>query len=197
MVRPVMQWTAVVVTIVMVIVIMVLSVHAPAMRAQNPVVVTLASTTSPNAGEPGVTNMDVVGSNFPSGTIPPANVSVTLKPAVAGPPGATTTATAVGAVIGSVRRVFRTDNRSHRGAVIGSVRRVFFVVPSSINVSAPTAYKVSLSGTTSTGAAFSSGNTSSLTINPPAQLLLVSPSSGQAGSSVPVTLTGSFTTFVQ
>src|SRR5437879_1469010 len=178
MVRPVMQWTAVVVTIVMVIVIMVLSVHAPAMRAQNPVVVTLASTTSPNAGEPGVTNMDVVGSNFPSGTIPPANVSVTLKPAVAGPPGATTTATAV-------------------GAVIGSVRRVFFVVPSSINVSAPTAYKVSLSGTTSTGAAFSSGNTSSLTINPPAQLLLVSPSSGQAGSSVPVTLTGSFTTFVQ
>lgn len=55
------------------------------------VLVTLSATTSPSAGQAGVHSINVTGSGFPSGTIPPANVTVTLEPATAGsgPTGST------------------------------------------------------------------------------------------------------------
>src|ERR1022692_2837184 len=46
--------------------------------------VTLNGLTSPSAADPGVTNVTVIGHGFPSGTIPPANVTVTLNPTTSG-----------------------------------------------------------------------------------------------------------------
>jgi hypothetical protein len=58
--------------------------------------VTLSPAASPGTGEPGVTNIIVTGYGFPSGSIPPANVTVTLQPSKAGAgPSGTTQANAV------------------------------------------------------------------------------------------------------
>jgi RHS repeat-associated protein len=72
-----------------------------------------------------------------------------------------------------------------------------FTIPASIVVSLPTAYNVSVSGTTSDGTAFSSGNTAALTVNPPASISSITPNSGQAGQTLPVSITGLYTNFVQ
>jgi RHS repeat-associated protein len=145
--------------------------------AQSTVTVTLSPSASPSAGQPGVTVVNVTGAGFPSGTIPPANVTVTLQPS-AGGSSATTPATAV-------------------TKIIGTTERVTFQIPSSITVSSPTPYKVSVAGSTSTGVQFASGNTASLTINPLPQIVSVTPNSGPAGQKVSVTITGLFTNFVQ
>jgi RHS repeat-associated protein len=129
-------------------------------------------------GQAGVTNITVTGSGFPSGSIPAANVSVTLKPANAGPPTGTTAATAV-------------------TTVVGSTRRISFTIPAAIVVSLPTTYAVSVAGTTSDGTAFSSGNTAALTVNPSASISSVTPDSGQAGQTLPVSIAGLYTNFVQ
>ena len=147
-------------------------------RSQSgPVAVTLTPTTSPAAGEPGVTNISVTGSGFPTGTILAANVTISLKPSASGA-AVTTPATTI-------------------ATVAGSTRRASFTVPASVQVSAPTAYTVSLSGTTSTGVAFASTNTAALTINPVATLTSVNPNTGQAGQSLTVAITGSFSNFLQ
>src|ERR1035438_6686304 len=58
--------------------------------------VTLNASATPSAADPNVTNVTVVGHGFPSGTIPPANVTVTLDTtAPGGGPSGTTTATKV------------------------------------------------------------------------------------------------------
>jgi chitodextrinase len=150
----------------------------PPSWAQSSVIVTLSSATAPSAGQSGITNIDVIGANFPSGTIPPSNVTITLHPAVAGPPSATATATSV-------------------TTISGSARRVFFTIPSSITVTTPTVFNVSLAGTTSTGVAFQSGNTSALTVNPPTQITAVQPNMGLAGTAVTVTVTALYSTFTQ
>src|SRR5271165_3473468 len=67
--------------------------------------VTLSSPTTPSAGQAAISVINVTGSNFPSGTIPPADVAVTIQPATSGPPSGTTNATAVVTIIGSTRRV--------------------------------------------------------------------------------------------
>src|ERR1022692_3439699 len=111
--------------------------------------VTLNGLTSPSAADPGVTNVTVIGHGFPSGTIPPANVTVTLNPTTSGGgPSGTTTATKV-------------------TVESGATEAVTFKVPTSITVSAATSYQVSIAGTTSTGTAFASSNTASLTVNAP------------------------------
>jgi RHS repeat-associated protein len=145
---------------------------------QTPAVVTLTSSAAPSSGEPGVTIVNVIGANFPTGTIVPASVTVSLQPASPGHPSATTTATSV-ATIG------------------GSARRVYFLVPSSLIVSTPTAYEVSISGTTTTGTAFASGNTASLTVTPPAQISAASPGAGSAGQTLSLTITGIYSIFTQ
>ena len=146
-------------------------------RPQSPVAVTLIATTSPSAGEPGVTNISVTGSGFPSGAIAASNVTVSLKPP-AGGSVVTTHATTV-------------------ATVVGTTRRVSFTIPTSVSVPAPTAYTVSLAGATSSEVAFASSNTASLTIDPAATLANVTPNTGQTGQRLTVSITGSFSHFVQ
>ena len=144
-------------------------------RAATPVTVTLSPTLSPSAGQPGVTLINVTGTNFPSGTIPPAQVTVTLTPATSGP-AETTQVTAV-------------------TTIVGTTRRITFQITGP-NVSIPTAYLVSVSGSTSTGVTFASGNTANLTVNPPANVSLT-PNSAAPGQALAVTITGQYTNFVQ
>jgi hypothetical protein len=119
--------------------------------------VTLNGLTSPTSADPNVTNVTVIGHGFPSGTIPPANVTVTLKPTTSGGgPSGATTATAV-------------------TVESGTTEYVTFKVPTSIDVSTATSYQVSISGTTSTGNAFQSGNSSTLIVNAPVAITTSSP----------------------
>ena len=127
------------------------------LRAQTEV--TLSPTASPSTGQPGVTVINVTGSGFPSGTVPPANVTVSLQPSAGGSPFVTTPTVVT--------------------KIIGTTERVAFQIPSSIIVSSPTPYQVSTAGSTSTGVTFASGNTASLTINPPAQMSLCRPTPGR------------------
>src|SRR5262249_11382024 len=62
--------------------------------------VTLTPTATPAVGQPGVISVSVTGSGFPSGTILPASVTVSLAPASGGP-AVTTPATAVTTIVGS------------------------------------------------------------------------------------------------
>ena len=141
--------------------------------------VTLQPATSPAAAQAGVQLVTVTGSNFPAGTIPPANVTLTLEPATAGPgPSGSVTASAV-------------------QLITGTTRRVTFQVPQTIVVGSPTAYRVRLSGTTSTGIAFTSSNSSALTVTPPAALTSVTPDSANAGQTLSVVLVATNTNFVQ
>ena len=119
--------------------------------------VTLNGLTSPTAADTNVTSVTVIGHGFPSGTIPPANVTVTLNPTTSGGgPTGTTTATAV-------------------TVESGTTEYVTFKVPTSVTVSAATSYQVSISGTTSTGNAFQSVNSSTLTVNAPVAITTSSP----------------------
>jgi phospholipase C len=126
---------------------------------------------SPNSGQAGITNLAITGSGFPSGTISPSNVTVTLTGG-SGPisitPASVTT-------------------------VAGSIRRVTFTIPSGDVVTSPTVYQVSISGTSP---AFTS-NSVSLTVNPGARITSLAPASGMLGQTVPVTITGLYTNFVQ
>src|ERR1039458_5511314 len=136
--------------------------------------VTLNASASPSAADLVVTNVTVIGHGFPSGTIPPANVTVTLNPTTpGGGPSGSTTATKV--------TVFS-----------GTTEGVVFKVPKSILVSAPTSYQVSIAGTTSTGTAFASRNTASLTVNAPVAITTSSPlPTGTVNLSYSQTLTAS------
>ena len=139
--------------------------------------VTLSPAASPAAGQAGVTSISVTGSGFPTGTITPANTTVSLQPA------------AGGAVVST--------NATGVTTVVGSTRRVTFTIPGSVVVSAETAYLVAVSGTVSEGGTFTSSNKATLTVNPGASISSVAPNNGQAGQTVSVTITGLFTTFVQ
>ena len=137
--------------------------------------VTLNASTSPSTGTAGVTTVSVTGTGFPTGTIPPANVTVTLTPASG--TALTTTATAV-------------------VVVKGTQEKVSFLVPGTIVVPSSTPYQVSIAGTTSTGTAFQSSNSSTLNVVSPL-LTAVSPTSGSLGETLSVVITGNHTTFVQ
>ncbi|MGA2131222.1 MAG: putative Ig domain-containing protein [Bryobacteraceae bacterium] len=127
--------------------------------------VTLNPAASPATADPGVTSVTITGHGFPSGTIPAANVTVTLNPAtVGGGPSGSTAALSV-------------------TVVSGNTERVTFRVPRSIAVTAATAYEVSISGTTSTGTPFASSNTAALTVNAPVTITTASPlPAGAVGS---------------
>jgi PKD repeat protein len=141
--------------------------------------VTLQPAANPSTAQAGVQLVIVTGSGFPAGTIPPANVTLTLDPATTGAgPSGSTTATAV-------------------QLIVGTTRRVTFQVPQSIVVGSSTAYRVRLSGTTSTGVAFTSGNSSALTVAPPAALTSVTPDGATAGQALSVVLVTTNTNFVQ
>jgi len=121
-----------------------------------PTLVTLTSPTSPSHGDPTLTKVNVTGTGFPTGTISPSNVTVTLTPTSPGPPTAQTKAIAV-------------------TVVSGSTERITFRIPKSVSVTSPTSYQVSIAGKTSTGATFKSSNTAALTINPILTITTMSP----------------------
>jgi hypothetical protein len=141
--------------------------------------VTLSNLTQPSSGQALVGSVSVTGEGFPSGTIPPANVTVTLQPGtVGGGPTGTTLATSV-------------------AVISGTRERVVFQIPAAIAVSTPTVYKVTIAGSTSTGVQFRSRNGSALTVIPPARIISVSPNSANAALTLPVVITGQYTNFVQ
>lgn len=106
--------------------------------AQN---ISLSAWASPSSGASGVTAVNVTGSGFPSGTIPAANVTLSVATACAG-----------SGTLAQVNSVIK---------VIGSTERVQFVIPAGL----PTGnYFASLSGTTSTGTAFSSSNCAQISV---------------------------------
>jgi len=147
------------------------------LRAQT--LVTLSPAVAPTAGQAGVTSVTITGSNFPAGTIAPSAVTITLQPVVAGSgPSASTSATTV-------------------ATVIGTTRRVTFQLPGSLTVAVATSYRIALEGTTSAGVRFVSASPVSITVNPPAVLLSVSPSSARLGDTLDVSITGQFTNYVQ
>jgi len=125
-----------------------------------------------------VTTVSVTGSNFPTGTINATSVTLSLQPMSPGPPAGSTPATSI-------------------TTITGTTRRVTFTIPTSLVVSSPIAYQVSLSGQTTTGALFASSNKASLTVNPPAAISTVLPALGAPGQHLSVAITGTFTSFVQ
>jgi hypothetical protein len=130
----------------------------------------------PSSGQPVITTVRLDGNKFPSGPIPAANVFVTLTPDVAGTgPTATTVASDV------------TVDRSGRG----SIR---FIVPAILVVAAPTRYAVSATGTSAAAVRFTT-DAVRFTVNPAAQLVSVTPASGNAGTSLTVTLQAAYTDF--
>ena len=141
--------------------------------------VTLSPVASPSSGQAGVHNINVTGSNYPGGTIPAANVSVTLTPSTAGA-GLTATTTATTVTVLS-----------------GTTRRIGFQIPAAISVTQPTAYLISIAGKTSDGVTFVSGNKASITVNPPPKILSLTPASISQGQSATVAMTTEYTNFVQ
>ena len=117
--------------------------------AQSPAAVALSSAVSPSAAQPDYQTVSLIGTGFPAGTIAPADVVVTLTPAVGSTPAGSSNASAV-------------------ATVSGTTRRIQFIVPTTIVVSAPTAYRVAVAGRTTTGTTFTSSNTAPLTVLPPA-----------------------------
>lgn len=106
--------------------------------ASTPVDVQLATTTSPESGVSGTSNIWVTGSGFPSGTFGTVTVSVASKCAAAG-----TTTTAIA-----------------ERTIVGSTDRIEFLVPATL---ATGTYFVSVSGSTS-GGTFTSGSSCSQVI---------------------------------
>ena len=139
--------------------------------------VSLTPLATPSSGQPGVSSITVIGSNFPAGTISGPNVTVSFTASGGTTPGATTTATSV-------------------SVVAGTTERVLFSIPSGLSVSSPTSFKVSIAGTTSTGTAFASSNSALLTVDPPSSVT-ISPASAQQSQTLSIALTGAFTHFYQ
>lgn len=103
--------------------------------------VKLNAWTSPSSGASGATFVNVTGSGFPNGAVMAANVNLTLASSCGGSP--------TSATVNSVTHI------------IGSADRIQFEIPALL---ATGTYYVSLSGTTSTGFAFTSGNCSEVTV---------------------------------
>ena len=158
---------------------------APLLRSfafQSPTVISLSPSTAPATAEPNVTAVALTGSGYPAGTINPAQVTVQLVPqAPATGPAMNATVTGVKTVLGTTRKI------------------TFTVAPSNSanDVSVPTNYLVSISGSTTGGATFASGNSAILSLNPPASIASVNPASGIQGQSLQITIAGWFSNFTQ
>ncbi len=143
-----------------------------------PVPLTLSNATSPATAQPG-DSVTVTASNFPAGTVTPAQVAVTIQPPS---PGAALQLTAAAVV----------DNGNNS-------RSVTFVVPTTLSITAATNYQVSLSGATAGGISFISSNRLTLTIQPISSAVISSvlPAQGTQGQTLTVTVTGQNTAFSQ
>jgi len=137
--------------------------------------ITLGSV-SPSSGQAGITNVTIRGTGFPGGMILPGSLTVQLTPNKGGP--VVTTPAFPMTRFGGERQA------------------VSFVVPTSISVTSPTQYEVSLSGTALNKEQFTSVNTLTLTVNPPPGITL-STTTGAAGQTVQVDITGTYTNFAR
>ena len=104
--------------------------------------VKLNAWTSPSSGATGSTFVNVSGSGFPSGTISPSFVVVSLSTSCAGPGATKTTPNSV-------------------SPIIGTSDRIHFQIPALLPAGT---YFVSVSGTSSSGTSFSSGNCSEIQV---------------------------------
>lgn len=136
--------------------------------------VKLNTWTNPSSGQAGTTNVNLTGSGFPSGTIPPGNVTITVAATCGGPALATTTGLKV-------------------TKLIGTSDRVEFLIPASL---AQDTYDVSLTGTTSGGTKFSSTNCSLMKVLPPKTVLSSCVPSSSLGVLLPPKGTGNVTVYV-
>jgi len=100
--------------------------------------VKLNAVTSPSSGTAGTSTVSVTGTGFPSGTISPANVTVSLASSCGGT-GAGTAASAV-------------------QTIIGTTDRISFTIPGSLSAGN---YFVSVSGTSNSDVDFNSGSSCS------------------------------------
>jgi RHS repeat-associated protein len=158
---------------------LILTLGVPRLQAQgSPVAIVLAASPSPSTAQPGVTVVTLVTSSMPAGSITAANLRVTLQ-----------------AASGSTGPALTAQVSAYAALPVNGGRITFQV--QGPNVNSPTPYSVSVSGTTSTGVAFASTKPAILTVNPQAQLLSITPSAGQPGQTVQVSLTGQYTNYVQ
>lgn len=105
--------------------------------------VKLNTWTNPDTGAAGSSNTNLVGSGFPSGTISPSAVNISIATSCFGGSPATTTALKV-------------------TTILGTSDRIEFLIPSSITKTGN--YFVSITGKTTGGVSFASGNCSEVTI---------------------------------
>jgi len=153
--------------------------HPRTIQQNLPIVIALTlSGINPNSGQAGITSIGLTANGFPSGTpASPSNVQITLTP-TGGGTALNITPSSVTNVSGGVQLTFQLPGAAGTG-------------PAS-----PTLYNVSLSDTTDGG--LSSGNTLPFTENPAASISLLSPNSGfQGATNEMITISGSFTNFVQ
>lgn len=130
---------------------------------------------APSSGQAGTSSIDLRVDGLPLG-VPLGNAIITLTPSGGGNPV--------------------TASAFQMGKFFDIEKKVSFIVPASISVNTPTEYTVSLSGKTASNAPLSSSNALTLTINPPPSITLSS-SSGAAGQTIQIDITGVFTRFQQ
>lgn len=118
--------------------------------------VKLDTWTNPDSGVAGSSNTNLVGSGFPSGTISPSAVNISIATSCFGSGAVTTTALRV------------TD-------ILGTSDRIEFLIPAAISTDGN--YFVSITGKTTGGASFSSSNCSEVTVTTTTKALSCLPSS--------------------
>ena len=129
---------------------------------------------SPGSGQAGITNISLIGNGFPVGTPSSASaVTIILTPTAGG--------SAINITPLSVVRI---------GG--GAIRRMMFQLPGPAPAN-PTSYNVSFTDATD---GVSSTNTLPFTFDP-APSVALAPNSGTQGTSEPVTITGTYTNFLQ
>ena len=118
--------------------------------------VKLDTWTNPPSGAAGNSNVNLVGSGFPSGTISPAAVTISIATSCMGASPTVTTGMRV----------------TH---ILGTSDRIEFLIPASISKTGN--YFVWITGKTTTGTAFASSNCSEVTITATTKALTCLPSS--------------------
>jgi hypothetical protein len=134
----------------------VLLVLSAAPGAMATATVKLDAWTNPPSGAAGNSNVNLVGSGFPSGTIAPSAVTISIATSCMGASPTVTTGKLV----------------RH---ILGTSDRIEFLIPASISKTGN--YFVWITGTTTTGTAFASSNCSEVTITATTKALTCLPSS--------------------
>lgn len=130
----------------------------------------------------------IVVTNFPAGTIDPAQVTVTLEPTAGGKP-VTLTAVSISAPKPQRTRQYSGGRRRTPPAAATTTRIVNFIIPESLNLTVTTNYLVSISGTTAEGTAFTTRTRAALTVKPVPRITNVTVGAGSPGQTLTLTIT--------